>query len=158
MSNVKAQPMEQHIIANAELVRKVAAEQLEIAVQYDEAGVRWLEKYIDGQRERDSAEVKAKLPNTLGSFLGECIRQTYGGHWVQDPAHGWQVKINDAVSVFPFNKVEKHLANEDGDSVLGLFTAIPGMIGFASKQALRLEATAGPVTAHGGSSGEPRAL
>ena len=42
--------MEQHIIANAELVRKVAAEQLEIAVQYDEAGVRWLDKYIDGQR------------------------------------------------------------------------------------------------------------
>jgi len=127
--------MEQHILANAELVRKVAAEQLNTEVQYDEAGVRWLDKYIDGQRKNASADVKAKLPNTLGSFLGECIRKTYGGQWVEDPAHGWQVKINDGVSVFPFNKVVKHLATEDGDSVLGLFTAIPGMIDFASKQA-----------------------
>lgn len=127
--------MEQHILANAELVRKVAAEQLDTAVQYNEVGVRWLDKYIDGQRERASPDVKEKLPNTLGSFLGECIRQTYGGKWVQDPMHGWQVKINEGLSVFPFSKVEKQLANQDGDSVLGLFTAIPGMIEFASKHA-----------------------
>jgi len=34
--------METHILANAELVRKVAHEQLGAPVQYDEAGVRWL--------------------------------------------------------------------------------------------------------------------
>lgn len=127
--------MKHNILANAELVRKVAAEQLGTVIQYDEAGVRWLDKYIDGQRAHASADVKAKLPNTLGSFLGECIRQTYGGDWMEDSECGWQIKINNSVSVFPFNKVTKQLANEDGDSVLGLFTAIPAMLELASKQA-----------------------
>lgn len=131
----KAHPMDQQILANAELVRKIAATQLDTAVQYNEAGVRWLDKFINGQREHASAEVKAKLPNTLGPFFCECIRQTYGGQWVQDLQHGWLLKINEDVSVFPINKVAKHLANEDGDSVLGLFTAIPGVMDFASQQA-----------------------
>lgn len=126
--------MESHILANAELVRKVAFDQLGESIQYDEAGVRWLDKYIDVQRESASAEVKAKLPNTLGSFLGESIRQTYGGQWIEDPEYGWMVRIDEGVSVFPFNKVTKHLSNEDGDSVLGLFTAIPGMLEYAAKQ------------------------
>lgn len=126
--------MESHILANAELVRKVAREQLGVSVEYDESGVRWLDKYIDLQRANATDEVKARLPNTLGSFLGESIRQTYGGNWVNDPEYGWMVKINEGVSVYPFHKVTKHLANENGDSVLGLFTAIPGMIDFASRQ------------------------
>lgn len=120
--------MENHILANAELVRKVAHEQLGTPVQYDEAGVRWLDGYIDVLRGSASEETKAKLPSTLGSFLGECIRQTHNGRWVQDPEHGWMVKINESVSVYPFNKVGKQLANEDGDSVLGLFTAIAPML------------------------------
>lgn len=126
--------MENHILANAELVREVARKQLGTQVQYNEAGVRWLDGYIDVLKGSASEEVKAKLPHTLGSFLGECICQTHGGHWVRDPEGGWRVKINESVSVYPFNKVEKHLANEDGDSVLGLFTAIPPMLVFAAVQ------------------------
>ena len=81
--------MENLILANAELVRKVAHEQLGTPVQYDEDGVRWLDGYIDVLRDGANEEVKAKLPNTLGSFLGECIRQAYGGQWVKDPEDGW---------------------------------------------------------------------
>ena len=117
--------MESHILANAELVRSVAQDQLGVAVEYDEAGVRWLDDYIEGQRDNASDDVKAKLPNTLGSFLGECVRHTYGGQWLEDEQTGsWAVKVNEKLSVFPFNKVRKQLAHEDGDSVLGFFTAI----------------------------------
>lgn len=123
--------MHEHLLANAELVRKVATEQLELVVDYNEAGVRWLDEYIDTQREQANEQVKAKLPNTLGSFLGECILRTCGREWVQVPDYGWSVKVNDKVSVFPFNKVEKQLANSDGESVLGLFIAIPPLLNHA---------------------------
>jgi len=119
--------MHTNIIANAELVRKTAGDQLGVAVGFDEAGVRWLDGFINGQRLAATEEVKAKLPNTLGSFLGECVRHTYGGEW-QQHENGWVVKVNDRLSVFPINKVQKQLANEDGDSVLGLFTAIPSLL------------------------------
>lgn len=120
--------MEHHIIANAELVRNIARGKLAVIVEYNEAGVRWLDAYIDRQRQTASEEVKSNLPSTLGSFLGECIRHTFGGQWVQDPEHGWMVRINDKLSVFPFNKVAKQLANEDGESVSGLFTAISPLL------------------------------
>ncbi len=116
------------IVANAELVRTVAREQLGVAVGFDEAGVRWLDWYIDGQRVEASEPTKEKLPSTLGSYLGECIRQSFGGTWIQDQEHGWAVRINERLTVFPFNKVKKQLANSEGDSVLGLYTSITALV------------------------------
>ena len=124
--------MQANLLANAELVRRVARDQLGIEVGYDEAGVRWLDTYIDGQRSAATEAVRAKLPSTLGSYFGECIRRTFGGEWQQDEA-GWVVKINEHLSVFPFSKVQKQLTNEEGDSVLGLFTAIPPLLADGSQ-------------------------
>ena len=117
----------EQILANAELVRKVAHEQLGINVGYDEAGVRWLDESINHQRSYATEAVKTQLPIALGSFLGECIRRTYGGEWYLSE-NGWGIKINEKLSAFPFNKVRKQLTNEDGDSVLGLFTTIPAFL------------------------------
>jgi len=120
--------MENKILANAELVRSIAREQLGILVGYDEAGVRWLDRYIEGQRVGASESTKEKLPNTLGSYLGECIRQSFGGKWIQDQEYGWAVQVNQRITVFPFNKVRKQLANSEGDSVLGLYTSLPALL------------------------------
>jgi hypothetical protein len=38
------------------------------------------------------------------------------------------VEVSEKLTAFPFNKVQKQLENEDGDSVLGFFTAIPTII------------------------------
>jgi hypothetical protein len=122
--------MEQQILANAELVRTVAREQLAIAVGFEEAGVRWLDRYIDGLRTGANESTKEKLPSTLGSYLGECIRQSFGGTWIEDKEYGWAVKINQQVTVFPFSKVRKQLSsNAEGESVLGLYTSIPALLG-----------------------------
>jgi hypothetical protein len=120
--------MKERIVANAEVFRKVARENIGVELSYDEASVKWLDGYIDRQRVAQTEEVKKKLPNTLGSFLGECIRHTYGGEWCFDERHGWCVKINEKISVFPFAKVQKQLAGEDGESVFGLFNAIAPLL------------------------------
>ena len=120
--------MESQIQANAELVRRVARDSLGVAIDYDEAGVRRLDQYINGQRKAASQELKERLPSTLGSYLGECIRLTYGGQWVQDLEIGWAVKIDETLSVYPFSKVRKQLANPEGNSVLSFFSAIPALM------------------------------
>jgi len=119
--------MEEQIRSNAELVRTVAQKSLGVDAGFDEDGVRWLDQYIDGQREAATEEVKDRLPNTLGAFLGECIRQTFGGQWIQEEM-GWAVKINEKLTLYPFNKVRKQLSNPEGDSVLSLFTTIPALL------------------------------
>jgi hypothetical protein len=117
--------MESAIRANAEFVRTIAMEKMDVCLKFNEDGVVWLDGYINRQRKSASDDVKANLPNTLGSFFGQCILHTYGGQWELDEETGdWTVKLNERLSLFPFNKVAKQLANEDGDSVLGLFTSI----------------------------------
>jgi hypothetical protein len=132
--------MESQILANAELVKKVARSELNTNVEYNEAGVQWLERYIDGQRQFASEEVKQKLPSTLGSFLGECVRSTFGGQWVQDPEYGWAVKVTEGLVVFPFAKVRKQLEHSEGESVLGLFRSIPAVMAHLAAKTLPAKA------------------
>ncbi|KRB93889.1 hypothetical protein ASE26_27380 [Duganella sp. Root198D2] len=127
--------MEDRIKANAELVRRVALENMHVEVAYDLDGVRWLDGFIDRQRGEATDEVKRQLATTLGSYLGECIRHTYGGEWIQDPEYGWSVRINGGFSVFPFNKVQKQLADDEGESVLSLFTTIEPLLANAGMSA-----------------------
>ena len=120
------------IRANADLVLREARENLDQDIGYDEAGVRWLDGYI--QRRHDSGAVgddPSGLTNTLGSFLGECIAQSYNGRW-QETEHGWAVIVDGDLAVFPFNKVHKHLVDGAADSVLSLYTGVPALIAHTS--------------------------
>jgi hypothetical protein len=117
--------MEQHIYANAALVLQTAQKELGADIGYDIAGVKWLNEYINDIYLTTSDELKEKLVSRLGSYLGECIRQNYGGNWVEDSEYGWSVKFSEGNSVFPFTKVEKHLDLGKEESVLSLYTSIP---------------------------------
>jgi hypothetical protein len=112
------------ITKNAELVRSTASREFGVAANYDIEGVRWLDGFINGQHLAASDEVKERLVQTLGSFLGECIRKTYGGEWVNDSG-SWEIGFSQGNSAYPFTKVSKQLNNGAEDSVLGMFTAIP---------------------------------
>ena len=119
--------MVEMIQANAQLVRQVARSDMDVQLEYDQAGVRWLNGYIDRQRNGGNPAIRKILVNTLGSYLGECIRITYGGEWISDPQLGWGVRLPGGVTAFPFNKVGKQL-EEDSNSVLSFFTAIPALM------------------------------
>jgi len=54
--------MEDKIRSNAEIFRQVIKEQVNIELAYDLESVRWLDGFIDRQRETASDDTKAKLP------------------------------------------------------------------------------------------------
>ena len=119
------------IRANAEMVLEVARKEYDPHIGFDAAGVRWLDGYIQGLVDRGSVEATEELCDNLGSYLGTCIIETYGGTW-QDTEHGWAVVMVDDLAVFPFNKTLKHLTEGAGDSVLSLFNGIPALSSHAS--------------------------
>jgi hypothetical protein len=119
------------IRANAEMVLAVARKEYDPHIGFDAAGVRWLDGYIQGLVDQGSADTAETLCDNLGSYLGTCIIETYGGTW-QDTEHGWAVVMADDLAVFPFNKTLKHLTEGAGESVLGLFNSIPALISHAS--------------------------
>ncbi len=127
-------PMVDRIRANAELVVSVARDQLGEKVWYDEAGVRWLDGYIQRQHEQGNPANRDGLVSTLGSYLGECIIRSFGGAWVEVDG-SWCVRFDDRNAAYPFAKVGKQLENGDGDSVLSFFTIIPVVFRRQEKQA-----------------------
>jgi hypothetical protein len=115
--------MVERIRTNAELVVSLASEQLGKAVGYDEAGVRWLDGFIERQHQQGDPTSRDGLVSTLGSYLGECIVHSFGGQWAE--IDGWCVRFDDKNAVYPFAKVAKHLEHGAEDSVLSFFTIIP---------------------------------
>jgi hypothetical protein len=111
---------------NAELVVATAEKHLERKVGYDRDGVEWLDGYIQRQHEHGDPDNREALVSTLGSFLGECIIETYGGDWTHTE-YGWSVAFDNGNAAYPFAKAAKQLENGAEDSVLSFFDSIPVM-------------------------------
>lgn len=118
------QAMIDKIKQNAQLVIQIAESQLNTRIGFDCEGVEWLDGYIQRQHEFGNPENHEALANTLGSFFGECIINTYGGDWTHTE-YGWGIGFDNGNAAFPFAKVAKQLENGANDSVLGMFNSIP---------------------------------
>jgi len=118
----------ERIVANAELVRALVRERLGEVLAYDRNGIVWLDAYLTAQHASAAEELKLRMVDTLGAYLGECVRLTYGGSWCLDPAHGWMVRVVDDLAVYPFHKVRKHLMHGGEESVLSLFDVVHAVL------------------------------
>jgi hypothetical protein len=118
------QSIVEEIRANAAMIVRMAAERLGVELHYDEAGVRWLDGFLQRQHEAGDPSTREGLTGPLGSYLGECIIHCYGGAWAKLDG-SWAVCFDDQNGVFPFSRVSRQLANGQDDSVLGFFTFIP---------------------------------
>jgi hypothetical protein len=116
------------IRANAELVISQLGPASGIAgFGYNAESVAWLDGFIERQRVRPEfagEEEVERITQTLGSFLGECVIECYGGEW-REQEGSWAVDFGDGNSAFPFNKVRKQFANGAGDGVASWFKTIP---------------------------------
>ncbi|TDM06733.1 MAG: hypothetical protein C4K60_19785 [Ideonella sp. MAG2] len=106
----------------AEKLRRKFKDQLQQELTYDQAGVRWLDAYIDRARRRPSSDQWQGAIHLIGAFLGECIVRNVGGQWSSHEGMHCVV-LNHSHSAFPHNKVAKQFDNgsEGGDSILGFY-------------------------------------
>jgi hypothetical protein len=111
---------EEKIAANAALVIQAFSEN---RLGFDERSVHWIDGYIERNREFWDKDMRDSLGNTLGSFLGECIRHNFGGKWDMTE-NGLGLMFDSANGVFPFNKVSKQIENGAGDSIVSFYDSI----------------------------------
>ena len=112
------------ILANAKIVRDWAKEQLDVDLALDGESVKWLDGYIERNREGFDAVTKDRMVSLFGSYLGEALIQSIGGEWQQYKGT-WCVSIDENQRAFPFNKVAKQFENGSADSIYAFFTMIP---------------------------------
>jgi hypothetical protein len=104
------------------------SEMLGVTLKYDRASVEWMDGYIERIRPTlDESSVNG-LANSIGSFLGECIIANHGGVW-READGTWGIYFDEKNAAYPFAKVQKHLLNGAGDSILSFYDTIPVLFG-----------------------------
>jgi hypothetical protein len=120
--------MQENIRKNADLVVREMRKISGIDFGYTVESVAWLDGYVERQRVRPDMddEFVDRLVSVLGSYLGECIIQCYGGQWMNSDGQ-WCVCFDEGNCAFPFNKIRKQFENgaEAGDSIASFFSTIP---------------------------------
>ena len=120
------------IKANAEFVIKQLGPLSGFKFGLNAESVAWVDSFIEQQRIRLELDADAinGIINVLGSFLGECIIQCFGGAW--DNLIGeWFIKFDKDKAAFPFSKVRKQFANGKEDSISSFFDSIPVLFAIA---------------------------
>lgn len=122
---VSAQQQEA-IEKNAALVQDLLGKQAGIAFDYGPGSVEWIDGYIT--RLRGTMKEPGRLPDVLGSYLGEAIRRRDGGRWVRERDGTVGLELTKGFVVYPLDKTAKHFANGEADSVYSLYQSIPALL------------------------------
>lgn len=118
--NTMLQPSELH--NDAKLVIDVMSEKEDVQLDFSADSISWLDTYINQHRHNLNDNDKHILREKLGAFVGETIRRTYGGQWVQ-AGNEWMIGFNDETATSPFEMVHAQL--EDESSLTSLYERIP---------------------------------
>lgn len=98
----------------------------QLNLKYDAESVKFIEGFIERNKSSFSREESNGLINSLGSFVGQCIIENYGGQWQVDNDTGSvAVVFDDNNKAYPFAKVSKQFDNGLEDSVYSFYSVIP---------------------------------
>lgn len=98
----------------------------QLNLNYDLHSVKFIEEFIERQRNNFDSEQRKGLINSIGAFVGQCIKINYGGHWqVDQDTQTICIALDDKNKIFPFAKTAKQFENGLEDSVYSFYTIIP---------------------------------
>ncbi|MBT2558728.1 hypothetical protein J7E24_13095 [Hymenobacter sp. ISL-91] len=92
---------------------------------YDAAAVQRLDEFIEVQRPIIKDNEREGVIKALGCFLGQCMVQTYGGTWAQNPQGVTGVGIGEVHFFNPFYRVGEQLVKGSAHSVTAFFASLP---------------------------------
>ncbi len=129
------------IHANAELVVRELAHASGGPFGYDQESVAWVEGFIERQR-AEHPDTSGGLISVLGSYLGEAIIEAVpGSEWAEDNNGVLAVLFQTGDMAYPFNKVEKQIAEglANGESIMSFYSicinyVAPGNLGHAASE------------------------
>jgi hypothetical protein len=117
--------MEQNFKSLADNFVSTAARDSGVSLTFDRASVAWTDEFIERLRPAIHESLIDGLSVSIGAFLGECVRASYGGEWRRSEDGTWGVYFDDMNAAFPFAKVQKQLKNGKEDSILSFYEVIP---------------------------------
>lgn len=106
---------------------------MELGIKFDGSGVKFLEGFIERNKNQIPQAEWGGVINSCGAFLGQCIIDNYGGQWTLDDTGKISIAFDENNKVYPFSKVRKQFENGLVDSIHSLFIIIPTAFKIAPK-------------------------
>ncbi len=119
--NIVSQPSE--LQDDAKLVIDIMNEKEAVQLDFSADSISWLDTYINQHRNDISEQDKHILREKFGAFVGETIRQNYGGRWDKAEGEEWMIVFDNQNQTSPFEMVGEQLNNEA--SLTSLYERIP---------------------------------
>ncbi|OQP66620.1 hypothetical protein [Niastella populi] len=94
-------------------------------LKYDANSVKFIEGFIERNKGSFEKEEYQGLINSLGSFLGKCIIENYGGQWELNENGSVAIAFDKNNKAYPFAKVSKQFENGLADSIYSFYGVIP---------------------------------
>ena len=96
------------------------------AFGYDRDSLSWVEEYLESNRGKFSELEFKSMIQLVGAYLGECVRQKYGGNWNRKDGT-WGIVFDNKTAAFPFAKAQTFMEDglAAGDSITGFFDIVP---------------------------------
>lgn len=109
---------EQHVA----MVREIMGE----TIQYDAFGFATTDRLIDVAWGGNTPEQIDPVIASMGSYVGETIRRTFGGRWVYSEVHGPYLDDlgNAGATLFPFVKTRKRLEIGHGHTLAAYYEGV----------------------------------
>ncbi|MGH2552800.1 MAG: hypothetical protein ACRDEB_03745 [Chitinophagaceae bacterium] len=118
-----------------ELINLAESVRTQLNLEYDADSVKFIEGFIERNKNSFDKEQSSGLINSLGSFLGQCIINNYGGQWRVDNETGSVAVVFDDNNIaYPFAKVSKQFDNGLEDSVYSFYSVIPSIFKLDKKK------------------------
>lgn len=109
---------------NVNVVKTVLSRELDVKLDLNEDSIKWIDGYINRNRDNLEKDTKERLIDIFGSFLGEAIINNYGGKWaLYEGVVG--VHLKGESWAFPFSKVEKQMYEGPEDSIYSFYRVVP---------------------------------
>lgn len=118
--NSVSQPSE--LQDDAKLVIDIMNEKEAVQLDFSADSISWLDTYINQHRSDISEQDKHILREKFGAFVGETIRQNYGGRW-DKAGDEWMIVFDNQNHTSPFEMVGEQLDN--AASLTSLYKRIP---------------------------------
>jgi hypothetical protein len=104
-------------------------------LKYDASSVKFIEGFIERNKGSFEKEEHQGLINSLGSFLGKCIIENYGGQWeLNNETGSVAIAFDDNNKAYPFAKVTKQFENGLVDSIYSFYSVIPTVFKLEKKK------------------------
>lgn len=93
-----------------ELEKLAESVKKQLNLKYDADSVKFVEGFIERNKGNFEKEESKGLINSLGSFLGQCIIENYGGQWQPDNETGSvAVVFDDKNRAYPLPRSASNL-------------------------------------------------